>query len=99
MNKKVARICAIILGLSVILSTGCKKKDDSGKKRIVAEDDPYFTSETVEISVPVNPDLELDYGGGLFEVRFTADRVAGYYNNGYKAPQEVQDQINELADE
>ncbi len=96
MNKKETRICAIILGLSVILSTGCKKKDDSGKKRIVAEDDPYFTSETVEISVPVNPDLELDYGGGLFEVRFTADRVAGYYNNGYKVPQEVQDQINEL---
>ena len=66
MNKKKTRICALILSLPFILSSGCKKNKDK-RQRVVSESDPYYSCEEVRL------DLEFQEEGKELKSRIIFD--------------------------
>ena len=63
MNKKMSRVCALVLSLSFVLSSGCKKKNKDKRQRVVQESDPYYSCEEVllDLEVPEAEGKELKY--------------------------------------
>ena len=52
MNKKMSRVCALVLSLSFVLSSGCKKNNNKDKRqRVVQESDPYYSCEEVRLNL------------------------------------------------
>ena len=90
MNKKKTRICALILSLPFILSSGCKKNKDK-RQRVVSESDPYYSCEEVRL------DLEFQEEEGkelksrsIFDSHVYADRVLLFITEKYIVPEDLQ---------
>lgn len=91
--KTLKKVMAGALVASMILPMAACKKKKSAKKEVVAESDPYFYAEEVELQVELDPDKE------LLEKRFdqpiiVGDKIFTFYNIEYKVEQEIKDGIS-----
>ena len=90
MNKRKTRICALILSLPFILSSGCKKKKDK-RQRVVQESDPYYSCEKVllDLEVPEEEGKELKHRS-FMDIKVYSDRVLVYLTEKYIVPDDLQ---------
>lgn len=95
MSKKTKKVCAIILGLSIILSTGCKKKKGS-KVRVVSETDPYYSCEEIQLNLQF-PEAEGKklQSSGSGNAMIYSDCVLWYVSRRYIVPPELQKRMDE----
>ena len=91
MNKKMSRVCALVLSLSFVLSSGCKKNNKDKRQRVVQESDPYYSCEEVllDLEVPEEEGKELKHRG-IFDIHIYADRVLILLNESYIVPEDLQ---------
>ena len=91
MNKKMSRVCALVLSLSFVLSSGCKKTNKDKRQRVVQESDPYYSCEEVllDLEVPEAEGKELKYRG-IFDSHIYADRVLILLNESYIVPEDLE---------
>ena len=100
MRKLSRRAMAVILSSSMILPlTACnnkKNKNNNGAgQSVVKEDDPYFAVKKADVTIPVDPDKEVDYQN-VDNMVFLGDSVMVSYSITYKMSPEAEKKIQDL---
>ena len=96
MKKYAKSAIAILLTASMMLPlAACKKGKKTGTKKIVSEDDPYFTVTQTDLQMPLDKDKKVTYSE-LYNTSIVGDRLIGSYNVQYEFPEDLEDQINKL---
>ena len=102
MKKSARRMCAFVLAAAMMIPlAGCKKgkgknKGSSGpRKDYVEEDDPYFSSNEVELKIdpPENSDKEIE-SQELYSPRIVGGKVMSEYYLSYKMPKDIQEKVD-----
>lgn len=98
MFRQARRIAVLVLIASMVLpSAACKKKSKSSGK-VVAENDPYFYSETAELVLQTDADKEVMFSS-LSNVKVSGQQVIASYSINYIMPQEVLFEYEKVANE
>ena len=102
MKKSARRMCAFVLAAAMMIPlAGCKKGKSKGKgssgprKDYVEEDDPYFSSNEVELKIdpPENSDKEIE-SQELYSPRIVGGKVMSEYYLSYKMPKDIQEKVD-----